>query len=415
MSPKKSSAFGTIRTLSKRAQNMLSRAKQGEEDTSKTKKTARKAATKKDEEILVHISVQSVVKAAFAVLAVAIGAWLVFHLRDKILLLLLAFFLATVVDPGVSRLEGWGMPRSVAILLLYFFALFILVFLVVSLIPVIATQIQDIARIINRDLGPFLADPVVSLPLLTADINAQLTEMARALFQDVSVDQITDSLQTVGQDLRDIASESVQFAARVAGSVFNFIFNLIVVLVLAFFIQMEKEKIIHWLRGFLPTRLRTYADIKSEAIHIKMGQWMRGQLLLMFSIFLLTFIALITLGLGDYALTLATLAGFFELLPAVGPFLAAIPAIIIAGTQKGLLWIPIVAGVYYVIQWCENNLLVPLIMRRAVGLSPIAILFAMLVGISFPDTIHPVLGVLLAVPITTIIALFLEDWRNGKK
>ena len=92
--------------------------------------------------------------------------------------------------------------------------------------------------------------------------------------------------------------------------------------------------------------------------------------------------------------------------------MAAIPAVIIAGTQKGFIWIIVVGLLYYAIQWCENNILVPVIMRRAVGLSPIAILFAMMVGISFPDTIHPVLGVMLAVPATTVLAIFLNDWRN---
>ena len=54
-------------------------------------------------------------------------------------------------------------------------------------------------------------------------------------------------------------------------------------------------------------------------------------------------------------------------------------------------------------------------MKRAVGLSPIAILFALMVGISFPNTIHPVLGVLLAIPTTTVLAIFLEDWRSAQE
>jgi predicted PurR-regulated permease PerM len=68
--------------------------------------------------------------------------------------------------------------------------------------------------------------------------------------------------------------------------------------------------------------------------------------------------------------------------------------------------------VYYVVQWCENNLLVPLIMKRVVNLSPVAILFAMLVGISFPGVIHPVVGIVLAIPVTTVVSLFLEDWHD---
>jgi predicted PurR-regulated permease PerM len=99
----------------------------------------------------------------------------------------------------------------------------------------------------------------------------------------------------------------------------------------------------------------------------------------------------------------------------VGPFLAAVPAILIAGTQEGLLWALVIAAVYYVVQWCENNLLVPLIMKRAVGLSPIAVIVAMLVGVSFPDVIHPILGILVSVPACTILALFIEDWRTLPK
>ena len=115
-----------------------------------------------------------------------------------------------------------------------------------------------------------------------------------------------------------------------------------------------------------------------------------------------------------YALTLAVLAGFCEFIPAMGPLIAAVPSVFIALTQEGFIWALVVAGIYYVIQWCENNLLVPLIMKRAVGLSPIAILFGMLIGVSFPETIHPVLGIMLAIPTTTIIAIFLNDWRANK-
>jgi predicted PurR-regulated permease PerM len=84
-------------------------------------------------------------------------------------------------------------------------------------------------------------------------------------------------------------------------------------------------------------------------------------------------------------------------------------------TTGGFWWALGIMVVYYVIQWCENNLLVPLIMRRAVGLSPIAIIFAMLAGLSFPQVVHPILGLLLAVPVTTIVTIFLEDWRQHRR
>jgi predicted PurR-regulated permease PerM len=188
-----------------------------------------------------------------------------------------------------------------------------------------------------------------------------------------------------------------------------------IVLVLAFFVQIEREHLHAWFRGFFKASQRAYIDLKLDAIHEKISMWARGQIVLGLVIGILVYIALKILKIPN-AETLAVLAGFTEFIPYVGPFIAAIPAVLIASTQDqgGFVWAAIVAGVYYVIQWCENNLLVPLIMKRAVGLSPIAIIFAMMAGISLPVIFqNPILGLLLAVPITTILSVFLNDLRRG--
>ncbi len=408
---KQAAAFTSIRVIGKKAQDMLSKAREAlaKEEPEHAKLPPRRMNAR--EEMVVHLSMKSVVQATLAIIGIMLGMWLLFSLRHRILLLLVAMFVATVVDPGVQALERRGIPRAFAIILHYLVAIALIVFLIVSFIPIIATQIQDIAASVSESLTPFMNNPQIHLPLLPPEANAQLSRLAETTLQNLSLDRFMVNLQQAGQNLSDVAQESVRFAARVAGSVVNFVVSTIIVLVLAFFMQLEKEHMIRWTRGFLPSRFRTYADVKIEAIQTKIGQWMRGELILMSAIFLLTLIALSILQIR-YALTLAVLAGFCEVIPGVGPLIAAIPAMLVAGTQEGLVWVPIMGGVYYAIQWTENNLLVPIIMRRAVGLSPIAILFAMMVGISFPDTIHPVLGVLLAVPVTTIVTIFLDDWRD---
>jgi predicted PurR-regulated permease PerM len=80
-----------------------------------------------------------------------------------------------------------------------------------------------------------------------------------------------------------------------------------------------------------------------------------------------------------------------------------------------IAWGVVVAAVYYVIQWCENNLIVPLIMKRTVGLSPSVTMVAMMVGVSFPTIVHPILGVILSIPTATVVALFLEDIREHRR
>lgn len=401
--------------MGERAHKLLARARdeikkqQGEEKKESTLPPP--LSHQKREEMAIHFSISDVVQAAFALLAIVLGSWLIIQLKDTIILFLLALFIAVTIDPGVQRLEHLGLPRGLAILLHYFAAIFLLFFLLISLIPIIASQLQQIAIFITLQVDAFLSDPEVSLPLLSDTLNRRLTDLLQATLQDISIVQFVDTLQQLGQNLSAIAQGSLRFATRLAGSIVSFVVNLIVVLVIAFFIQVEKEDIARWLRDFLPRHLRPYFELKSEAIHSKIGQWVRGQLLLALSIGTLVFIALSILRI-PYALTLAALAAFTEFIPYIGPLLAAIPAILIALTQGGLLWAAIIIAVYYIIQWCENNLLVPLIMKRAVGLSPIAIIFAMFFGISFPAVIHPILGILLAVPLTTVLALFLEDWRE---
>ncbi len=412
MTPKKQDAFTSIRVIGKKAQRIIQKAK-GAKNTPPVKKSVRPTSTKKTEEIMMHISASSVARGAFTILAIVAGTWLFYHLRDKVLLMLLAVFVAAVIDPSVEAMEKRGFPRAIAILLHYFLAIFALLFLLLSFIPIIAEQIQGIAIIISAEVDSFLANPQIDLPLVKDDLNLRLTVFVQSTLQNLSINEFADALAQFGQNLSTAAQGGVRLATRVAGSVVNLFVTTIIVLVLAFFMQMEKEQIFGWLRGFFPTNFRTYLDNKSEAVHSKIGQWARGELLLMLSIFALTLIALIILRM-PYALTLAVLAGFCEFIPAVGPFIAAVPAVLIAFTQEGFVVGLIVIGVYYVIQWCENNLLVPLIMKRAVGLSPISILFAMMVGVSFPETIHPILGVMLAVPTTTVISIFLEDWRNTK-
>ncbi len=409
-----SRAFTSLQILSSKAQGLLKKARKISAENTANGKTAKLPPQCKCDSVLVHLSAKSALRAAFTVLAVFAGTWLLLHLRDKILLLLLGIFIAMVIDPGVAKLESMRVPRGLAILLHYVIAILLILFLFFSLIPIIAQQLQQIALFISAEVNGFLADPRISLPLLSDESNARMTLLVQNTLRDLSIYEFTDALQSLGQNLATAAEGSLRFAAQIAGSVARLVATLIIVLVLGFFIQLEKEKILRWTRGLFPRLWIPYVDAKAEAIHIKIGQWARGEALLMFSIFSLTLLALVILRM-PYALTLAVLAGFCEFIPAMGPLIAAVPAVLIALSQQGFVWAAVVMGVYYVIQWCENNLLVPLIMRRAVGLAPVAILFSMMIGVSFPDTIHPVLGVMLAIPTTTIISIFLKDIseRNG--
>ncbi len=412
---KKTSAenFTSLRIIGKKAQDLLQRAAELRKKPT-TEFTDSLAEREGGADFTIRFSLLSIAQSTLLIIAIGVGVLTAVVLREAIILLLLGFFVAAVTDPGVRTLQRMGFPRGVAILMLYLLAFLILAFLLVSLIPVVAVQIQQIAFLLNDKINAFLADPRISLPLLTADVNLRLTEFIRSTLEGLAIENFTDALQIVGENMSSIAQGSVLAITRIAGSVGTFFVKFILVLVFAFFIQMEKEGLRLWVRSFFRSKHRAMIDVKLEAIHQKIGQWARGQLLLGLCVGSLVFVALFIMGI-PYAATLAILAGFTEFIPYIGPFIAAVPAILIGFTDGGPIWALILMGIFYVIQLCENNLLVPLIMKRAVGLSPIAVLCAMMMGLSFPDVIHPVLGVLLAVPVTTIIAVFLDDLRVIKK
>ncbi len=404
--------FTSMKILSAKAQSIWAKAKtrmQSSEAKGKFTKTSLPPEQKTRTIVFVDIAGWTVAKATIAILLVCILAWTLFILRDKLLILFLSFFLALVMDAHVRRLERVKIPRGIAVVLLYLLFLGVAVFLVASLIPIVAEQIQDLARFINHSADSFLADPNVHFNFLSDAFNERLTEITQQSLQSMGIKDRASALFQFGQNLSAVAQSSIGFTVQIAGSVFNFIVNLILILFLAFFIQLEREKICDFVRVLLPRNYRSYYDAKAEAIHQKVAQWFHGQLLLCLSVGILVFIALEILGM-PYAQTLALLAAFTEFIPYAGPLIGALPAIFISLTQSGFIWALVVMGVYYVIQLCENNLLVPLIMKHAVGLSPISIMFGMLVGISFPDTLHPILGIILAVPTTAVITIFVQDY-----
>jgi predicted PurR-regulated permease PerM len=415
MAKKPPSSFTSMQIISSKAQSLWAKARAKVQESQKTSAKQSDLPPPPEQETLqISVSMHTVAMSTITIIAVLLGTWMLFMLQDKLLLLLLSFFLSIIIDTSVRFLERHGIPRSIAVILMYIVFLSLAIFLVVSLVPIVATQLQTLAGFVSTQADAFIASPHIALPFVSDSVNASLTTMVQAALADLDLKNWAGNLFRFSQSLSTAAQTSLGLAVQLAGSVFNFIASLATILVFTFFIQMERERITSFFRYLLPYRYRTYFDEKAEAIYSKMSLWFRGQLILCFSIGTLVFIALTILGM-PYALTLALLAGFTEFIPVAGPLIAAIPSVLIALSQFGFVWALIIAVVYYAIQSCENNLLVPLIMKHAVGLSPIVIMFGMLVGISFPDTIHPILGIILAVPITTIIALFIQDIIDARK
>jgi predicted PurR-regulated permease PerM len=135
---------------------------------------------------------------------------------------------------------------------------------------------------------------------------------------------------------------------------------------------------------------------------MRLGYWVRGQLILMAVLAIATGVAYSVLGLPN-ALLLALLAGLAEAIPIVGPLLGAIPALVVAATIRPELVVAVAVG-YVVIQFIEGNVLVPIVMKRAIGMSALMVIISLLVGAA----VGGIVGAFLAIPLVAAFEVVLE-------
>jgi predicted PurR-regulated permease PerM len=186
--------------------------------------------------------------------------------------------------------------------------------------------------------------------------------------------------------------------------------SFILVVVFSFYFAVEETGVDDFLRIVTPVKHEAYVLDLWRRSQDKIGKWMQGQLILAAIVGLLLFLGLTILGI-KYALLLAVLAGVFELIPVFGQILAAIPGVIIAFTSGGVTEALLVMGLYVVVQQFEANLIYPVVVKKVVGVPPLLVILALLVGFK----LFGFLGVLLSVPIAAAIQELVADVDKRKR
>lgn len=316
--------------------------------------------------------------------------WLLFLIRDVLVMIFIAFVISSAIRPMVDRLQQWRIPRVASIIAIAAIFLGLLSLTVVIIVPALVTELHQLT---------------LRLPDLYSSLATTLLPQATGVDQVSVVDAIQRNLQSISQGLLQLTSSLFGTLSVVFGGVASFL----TVLVIGFFMSMEENGMRKLIQSVAPLKLQPYLIQLFSKIEGKMGSWLRGQLLLSVIIGTLTFIGLLALGV-KYALVLALFAGFMEIIPFIGPVLGAIPAIFFAATQSPLLAL-LVLGLYLVIQQVENNFIVPKVMQQSVGLHPIVILVALLIG----GRLGGIAGIILAVPVATIISVFLVDLFDDRR
>ncbi len=366
----------------------------------------------KTEKIKVDISATSVARATLVVIGIILLLLLVNHVRSTVFLFLVALFLTAALSPIVTKLEDHRIPRWAGILLIYIVGIFLLGFTLTQFIPLVAEQIVEIAKSAKNGLES----------LISSDMNNPFFNNIKPIAQDflnsLDIKQIQGYAENIGQSLLSFAGSSVSFLTAVFSNLFNFL----IVLIFTFFLSLEKGATGDFFQSLLPHRYAKYASHKMSLIEDKIGAWMIGQLIVCVVIGVLIWAGMGILGV-KYAVTLGFIAAVMELIPYLGPFLAGIPAVLVAVNQDP--WLGVWALVFFVvIQTLEGNFIVPIIMKKAVGLPPVVIMISMMIFYSLFSSIGSeeggnqffgILGIIMSVPIATSLKLFVDDFQDKEK
>jgi predicted PurR-regulated permease PerM len=320
--------------------------------------------------------------------------WMAYQARHILLLLYVCVILAIGFRPIVRLIErqklvpagrGRGrLSRPAAILVLYLLILGVLAIVVVSSLPPLVEQGVGLAR-----LTPHLLDRLQQwlVDLQVIDHKLTIQEMFR-------------TAPPSGDAVNTVVSTVFGAVSGIIGGIFGFV----TVLMLTYYLIIEGEEIVEFSMRLLPVERRGRAREIWRGIAEKVSGWLIGQLFLSLTIGATTAVALWVFGL-PYVFVLAVIAAIGELVPMIGPVLAAVPAVAVAFTVSP--WVAAGVALFFLVQQqVENVVLVPRIMARQVGVSAVTVLVSLAVG----ATLLGIVGALLAVPTAAIVQVMVHEW-----
>ena len=318
--------------------------------------------------------------------------WLLLHFFNVVLLLLAAIILSTGLTPVIHRLEAAGLSKKWGMFILFAGLTLLAILFIWFALPPVLDQGAAIAGALGEGYT-LLLEQLHRMP------NIYIHRLLVALPPD-----LPSLLQATGEAAEQASqTDGTAMFEQLQGLVIT-LFPAIAVILLAIYWTLEKERIRQAALLLVPIQRRVEVRELLLEIDAKVGGYLMGQGLLSLSIGLLALVAYMLIGLPN-ALLLAVFAGLMEAVPLIGPFIGAIPAILIALTISPIsaLWVVLATAV---IQQIENNLLVPRVMKRTIGVSPLVTLLA-LIGFG---SLFGILGALIALPVAAVIQLVLDRY-----
>ena len=318
-------------------------------------------------------STKIIIKVIFAFLALAFF-WAI---RDVVLIFILSLILASALGPLVDFLKQRQIPRAVSAIMAFALFIGLVALLAYFLIPVVVEQF----KLFTQNLPTYLEAMKQRIGPFAANFNIQK-------YFDQTISEATGGSAVVNSTF---------------GIVNGFI-GVISVLFISFYLLAEEKGLKSFVRFLLPDEYEGFVINILEKIQHKIGLWVLGQIIVCIVMFVITFVGLTILNV-PYALILAFVAGLLEVIPYVGPLIAAIPAVLISLLVSPTLAFA-AAILYFLLHEFEANVLIPKVMQKTVGISPLAILLAMLTGFKLAG----IVGIIMSVPLVGALTVVISEF-----
>lgn len=307
-----------------------------------------------------------------------IALWSLWIVKDIILLLFICFVLMEALNPTVNRLQKLGLPRPIAIVLIYVVVIALLSFTIAGIIPILISQTSELIRI---------------LPSTINNLN---------LFGFTAFD--------VSSQFKFLETIPTEVAKAVLSFVSN-IFSAFVILVITFYLLVERPHLAnHCIRISKNPKIKDLVIDIFCKLELKLGSWVNGEIILMSVIGIMSYIGYYLLGL-PYALPLAIIAGLLEIVPNIGPIVTSVIAVLVGLTVSPFTaFLTVLLSIF--VHQSENNFITPKIMKQAVGINPVITILTIATGAKLAG----IGGALLAVPLylilETIITVYLDNNKS---
>lgn len=297
--------------------------------------------------------------------------WFLYLIRDIILEFFVALLIMTILNPLVTALTKLKIPRGISVLSVYILILIFFGVAVASVLPPLVEQTTSFANGLPKYLEVIGVTPVVSQEL-------------------------------IGEFLSRVGNLPGQVIRLLFSALSNFL-AVVTTLIFAFYLLLTRDRLEEQLGFFFGEEKKKELGRLIDLLEERLGGWARGQLSLMVLVGAAMYIGLLILGI-PFALPLALLAGILEIIPYIGPIIAAVPAVIIGFGISPFMGIT-VAVLAFIIQQLESYLFVPKVMEKAVGVSPIVTLLALAIGARMAGLV----GVVISVPLLITLQVLTRE------